>query len=411
MAEDHHPHLAATPWPAEDGGPRRLARPVGLAGPAAQSAALAVSVLSPITVMALQAPGGRLLVLRNTVGADGVSWVAELDPLTLDEIGRSEDLPLGPFWPGGMAVLGDGSVVVAQGRYVHRLGSDLVRQASRRMDVEAPHNSFVVLADGSVATKDLQFPDGVASTLSILDPVTLADRCAPLVLPEPSVARLAADGNDVIVVGVDAMYRVRWSPGTGLLEVVGDALTYRTRSDQSYGWDPVVGDDAVWWLDNGAHNFPDGMTMLGNAGSAGPVRLWRATEEGTLDSVEVCGSGAGAVTNPPLVDDGRRIVVGYDSANGVMSAFDSVTLAPLWSRALRTSQHLVLYPDTGEVVANDHDPGAGDALVVVDITSGDVAARVPVDSPAQSVVFGCPGLYDDFIYVSLSSVARVVFDR
>jgi hypothetical protein len=49
--------------------------------------------------------------------------------------------------------------------------------------------------------------------------------------------------------------------------------------------------------------------------------------------------------------------------------------------------------------------------VVVDITSGDVAARVPVDSPAQSVVFGCPGLHDDFIYVSLSSVARVVFDR
>jgi hypothetical protein len=26
-------------------------------------------------------------------------------------------------------------------------------------------------------------------------------------------------------------------------------------------------------------------------------------------------------------------------------------------------------------------------------------------------VFGCPGLHDDFIYVSLSSVARVVFDR
>jgi hypothetical protein len=27
------------------------------------------------------------------------------------------------------------------------------------------------------------------------------------------------------------------------------------------------------------------------------------------------------------------------------------------------------------------------------------------------VVFGCPGVHDDFIYVSLSSVARVVFDR
>ncbi len=384
---------------------------MALGGPAATGATLAVSVLSPISVMALQAPGGRLVVLRNTVGDEGVSWVAELDPLTLDEIARSEDLPLGPFWPGGMAVLGDGAVIVVQGRYVHRLDGDLQRQASRRMDVDAPHNSLVVLDDGSLALKDLQFPDGGPSTLSILDPVTLEQRCTPFVLPEPSVARLAADGNDVIVVGVDALHRLRWSPTEGVLSALGAPLTYRTRAEQSYGWDPVVGADGVWWLDNGAHNFPNGMTMVGNAVSAGPVRLWRASTSGTLDSVEVCGLAGGAVTNPPLIDDDRGIAVGYDSANGVIAAFDTTTLSALWSQPLRTSQHLVLYPDTGEVVANDHEPGVGDALVVVDITSGQRTARVAVDSPAQSVVFGCPGLHDDFIYVSLSTVARVVFTR
>ncbi len=76
---------------------------------------------------------------------------------------------------------------------------------------------------------------------------------------------------------------------------------------------------------------------------------------------------------------------------------------------LRTAQHLVLYPDSGEVVANDHDPVAGDALVVVDITTGEITTRVDVGSPTQSVVFTMPGTHRDAYYVSMSTVARVQF--
>ena len=413
-AELVHPHLAATPWPAEDGGPRRTQRPTGLGGPQARTATLAASRTDPLCVMALLAPPGegpdpyRLLLLRNSVGPEGVSWVEELDPDTLEARRRSPDLELGPFWPGGMAVLHDGAVAVAQGRFVHRLNPSLGLEASRRMGVEAPHNSLVVLDDGSLALKDLQFPGGTPSVLSVLDPRTLEDCGAPLALPEPSVARLAVNGNEIVVVGVDALHRVAFDPVTGTLTPVGSPRTYRTHIDQSYGWDPVCDAGAIWWLDNGDHRFPNGMTMLGNGVASGPVRLWRAVGD-ELASVEVSGRRAGAVTNPPVVDPSRGIAIAYDSANGVLAAFDASSLALRWRVPLRTATHLVVYPDTGELIANDHDPSTGDALVVVGLDDGEVRARVEVRSPAQSVVFGCPGWRRDQYVVSLSTVARVTF--
>jgi hypothetical protein len=429
-----HTRLAATPWPAEDGGPRRQQRPHGLAGPRAGSGELVASRQAAISVMALLAPpvspgtsartgpsALRLLVLRNSIGPGGRSWVEEVDPLTLEERRRSPDLDLGPFWPGGFGVLADGSVVVVQGRHVHLLDDALQPLATRAMEVEAPHNSFVVLDDGSLVIKDLQRPDGVGSTLSVLDPITLADRAAPLVLPEPSVARLAADGNDIIVVGVDSLMRVIWDPATGeLVHDNGSTVRYRTRPDQSFGWDPVVDAGAVWWLDNGDHTYTNGFTFLGNGVADGPVRLWRVPlvdasrpgggwDPGGVQSVEVDGAAGGVVTNPPIVDAIRGLAVAYDSANGVLAAFGTDDLDLRWRIPLNTSQHLVLYPDTGELVANDHDPASGDAVVVVDVTDGSVRLRVPVASPAQSAVFGCPGVHRDFIYVSLSTIARVVF--
>lgn len=403
-----------SPWPLEDAGPRRTGRPVGLAGPRARSARVAARRDTALSVMALVDHGDAVLVLRNSVGPDGVSWVERVDPRTLEVRHRSPDLALGPYWPGGMGLLDDGAVVVVQGRHAHRLDADLQPVATHRFAVDAAHNSFVVLADGSLAAKDLQRPDGSASVLSVLDPATLDDRCEPFTLPEPSVARLSADGNDIVVVGVDAVHVVRFDPVAGGLSPVGDPVTYRTADDQSFGWDPVIDAGSVWWLDNGDHTFANGFTMVGNGVSGGPVRLWRWTpgpdwSAGSVHSVEVCGLAGGAVTNPPLVDPVRAVVLGYDSANGVLAAFGIDDLAPRWRTQLNTSTHLVAYGDTGEVVANDFVVGSGDQLVVLDVTTGVVTARADVASPAQSVVFGCPGRHRDFVYVSLSTVARVEF--
>ncbi len=406
-----HPYLAATPWPAEDGGPRRQQRPHGINGPRAGSARLEAVRQTPVSIMALIAPDDTILLLRNTVGADAVTWVEALDPESLEVRRRSPDIPLGPFWPGGCAVLADGSVMVVQGRHASRLAPDLSVEATRSLPIDAPHNSFVVLEDGSLAVKDLQRPGGPPSTLSILDPVTLEDRVEPGPVGEPSVARLSADGNEVIVVGVSTLRRFRWDPDAGILSPRPDVdCVYLRHHGQSFGWDPVVDAGALWWMDNGDHRFQDGLTMLGNGVAPGPVRLWRAgLEGGGMRSVEISDQPGGAITNPPIVDPDRGLVVGYDSANGVLAAFSVDELAPVWRKPLNTSQHLVLFPDTGELLANDYDRETGDSLVVVAVTDGSVTARARVGSPAQSVVFPAPGTRRDAYYVSLSTVARVVF--
>ncbi|MEO6989212.1 MAG: hypothetical protein ABI239_11255 [Aquihabitans sp.] len=363
--------------------------------------------------MAVLGPSGQLYVLRNSIGPEAISWVEELDPSTLEERHRSPDLALGPFWPGGVAVLDDGSILVVQGRWAHRLSKDLVVLASRRLPVEAPYNSFVLLADGTVATKDIQRPGGPPSTLSLLDPETLADRTGPVALPEASVARLSALDNELIVIGVNTMSRHRWTPETASLAHRPDLdAHYLLYPDQSFGWDAVVDADAIWWLDNGDHTFERTLSMLDNGVSAGPVRLWRSALDGsTLDHVEVCGLPGGSVTNPPLVDPKRGLVLGYDSANGHLTAFDTASLAVVWTRPINTAQHLMRFADTGEVIANDHHPTEGDSLVVLDIATGETRVRVPVESPAQSVVFGAPGPQRDIYYLSLSTIARVVFDE
>jgi hypothetical protein len=412
LVKSPHPHLAATPWPAEDGGPRRQQRPSGIAGPAARSARLAAVRQAPIAVMAVLAPDDTVLVLRNTVGAGAVSWVESIHPESLEQCRRTPDLPLGPFWPGGLAVLADGAVVVVQGRYATRLAPDLSIERSRELPVDAPYNSFVVLADGSLATKDLQRPEGPSSTLSILDPVTLEDVIAPHPIGEPSVARLTADGNDIVVVGVSRLRHLNWDPDTSSLRPRHDLdKPYLVHEGQSFGWDPVVDADAVWWMDNGDHTFQNGLTMLGNGVAPGPVRLWRAgLDGGPATSAEISGQPGGAVTNPPVVDPERGLAIAYDSANGVLAAFSTSDLSPSWRSRVNTSQHLVLFPDTGELIVNDYDPRTGDALALIDVSDGSMCARVGVESTAQSVVFPAPGSRRDAYYVSLSTIARVVFD-
>jgi PQQ-like domain len=402
--------LAATTWPAEDGGPERLAACTAVPGPKAGSASVTAVRHDPLWIMAVHATGERLLALRASLAPTPASIVEAIDPIDLAAVQTSEPLALGPFWPGGLAALADGSCLVVQGRHALRLDADLVVERHRELPHDAPYNSFVRLPDGTIATKDLRRPGDAPSTLSLLDPHTLEDRAAPVRLPEPCVARLSATDHLVVAVGVEALHRLRWDPSSGGLSPCADPLVYGGRPDQSFGWDPVVTAHHIWWMDNGDHAFQNGMTMRGNGVASGPVRLWRAPLDGDeLVSVEVSGLPRGAITNPPLVDVGRGVVVSYDSANAVVAAFDTDGLTLRWRRELATAQHLVLYPDTGEVVANHFDPQSGDALAVVDIATGEVRCQAAITSPAQSVVFGAPGTRRDFYYLSLSTIARVEF--
>ncbi len=119
---------------------------------------------------------------------DAISWVERFDPESLEVIERSPDLPGGPTWPGGVAVHANGSLYVAFGNHLHRLAPDTTLTASRTLPRVRPYNSFVVLPDGHLVTKDFggTLPGGTEPSpepteLLVLEPeeLEIVDRLRP----------------------------------------------------------------------------------------------------------------------------------------------------------------------------------------------------------------------------------------
>lgn len=385
-------------WVAEDGGPRRQQR---VPGRLDASTLTVTSRFDPVMTMLVGGVGGEYL-LRHTAGDGAVAIVERIDPVTLDPLATSADLPGGPVWPGGIAVHPSGDVHVVFGNHAHRLAPDLTVLASATLPRTKPYNSFVTLPDGHLVTKDFGAFDPEPAQLLVLDPTTLAV-VASLDLPERSIARLSADGDDVYVVGDTSLLRVRWS-GDGLRL---DDLTapYRTMEGQTFGWDCVLAAGAAWFLDDGDGSEQFDGTLRGKGRSTAPLHLVRVDlESGAVELAEVCGRPGGLIANPPVVDEERGIVVGYDSGNGVMTGFDLATLQPRWTRNQDHASHLLLYEGSGELVTGD-----GTDVVVLDVATGAERARAASGSPIQSVLFPSPGRPDEraFYVTSLASITRV----
>ncbi|HEY3831368.1 MAG TPA: hypothetical protein VGO03_03695 [Acidimicrobiia bacterium] len=413
------PGYWSSPWAAEDAGPRRLQTPTGITGPGFAPGAVVTSREAVAATMLVLREPGEVFALRHTAGPDAVSWVERIDPLTLETVGRSPDLAGGPTWPGGLAAHANGSLYVVFGAHVHRLDATLQATASARLPRTKPYNSFVVLPDGHLVTKDfggvLPGHDPSAheyepAELVVLEPEELTV-VARIALAEASIARLSADGNTVYAVGTEHLYRATWD-GQVLSIDEGFAVRYRTIAGQTYGWDCVIALGAVWFLDNGFGSERYAGTFRGQGVNAAPLHLVRvdlATQAVSL--TEICGRPNGVVANPPLVDEQRRIVVGFDSGNGALAAFDIAddgTLTPRWTRDQNHACHMLLFADTGELITTDHDASRMvDEIVVLDIESGSERVRVASGSPIQSVVFPAPGWSNDVYYASFAGIARL----
>jgi hypothetical protein len=395
------------------------------------------------TMFVLREPG-ELFLLRHSLGPRGPddpveTWVERIDPVSLATIAASRRLAAGPFWPGGLVAHANGSLYVTAGRWCHRLSSDLRVLRSRELPRPRPYNSLVVLGCGALVMKDLDRSAGSRTTLTVLDPETLDPLAAPEEAPEASIARLSALDDTVYLVGDHTISRWSWD-GRRLARDESWELRYRTHADQSYGWDVALSGGHAWFMDNGAHDYVT--TMLGAGTAAGPVHLVRVslTDARDHELVPVCGMPGGSVTNPPLYDPQRRVAVAYDSANGVLAAFrfDGGRLEPLWSRPFASAGHLLLFGDTGELVAYDFHspPGARNRLarsigaratrlvlsrrfrrlaarlahedvLVLDVQTGVERGRASVPTLFQSVLFPCPGWNRDVYYCSFSTIARI----
>ena len=439
-----------SPWPAEDAGPRRSQAPHGTAGlRIADGERLEVTSRDAcaVTMVVLREPG-QVYVLRHTLGSNMlkdpvVGWVERIHPQTLEVLERSPDLAAGPFWPGGLAAHANGSLYTVFGRWCHRLAPDCSVIARRELPQPSPYNSFVILADGTIVTKDCDRSAASAGArLTLLDPERLEPRCAEVQLPERSVARLSSDGNAVYVLGVSTAYRYIWDPDAEQLRPGENwSFRYGPRLDRSYGWDAVIEGEQMWFLDNGDHTYTTSMLHAGVAPSA--VQILRASlnDAADHDAVDVCGQSHGSVTNPPLYDPQRKIALGYDSANGVLTAWRLTqgSLERLWQREYSTATHMIRYPDTGEVVINDFHDGfpalrshrlrrlamrggklvssprvraaaarrSTDNVVIIDIESGEERARAAVPSVTQGVLFPCVGWSRDLYYPTMTTLARL----
>lgn len=406
-----------SPWPCEDGGPQRLQRPLSGAGLGVRvgevlQATKRRTLMSTMTV--LGAPGEVYLLthtaLRAQLGLSTTSRVEMIDPQSLKPIYRSPPLKGGPMWPGGMAIHCNGDLYVVYGNHAHRLNRQCKVMASHALPVNEPYNAFVILDNGLIVTKNLSA--STPASLTVLDPETLQPVCADLLCPEPSIARLSAIGNTVYVVGVRSIFRYHWDSAQQTLRRDPDwHFDYIGQSRQTYGWDVVLDGKQAWFMDNGQHRYR--YRMVGAGVSRTANRLIRVSLSDAQDHqmLEVSGLLGGSITNPPLVDLKSHTVVGYDSANSVLQAwrFDEALrrLTPLWRKApFGAASHMVLYPDTGELVVNDY-RRHGEEVVVLHIATGFEKGRVRLGGLMQGVVFPSPGWGRDFYWSSMGQLARV----
>lgn len=406
-------------WSGEDGGPKRrqIATNVSIPRITNSKQLEVVSRDALAMTMPIVGPDDELFLQRVMPGLDSVAWVEKIHPLTLETIIQSEQLAGGPMWPGGMAAHANGSLYVVFGNHAHRLSTDLAVLASCELPRVRPYNSFVILPSGHIATKDFSGPlpgqpNGTAmdnTELLILDPEDLRI-VARLELDEPSIARLSADGNNIYVVGDHSLIRVIWNGESLSVDETFNAR-YRTLEGQTFGWDTVITDDDAWFLDNGEGTQLFTGSFRGVGISTAPLHLVRVNKQtGHVTLTEICGLPNGIVANPPVVDTTRQIVVGFDSGNGVISGFDydedSVTLR--WSHEQNHACHMLLLPETGQIITADYRPELGcEQVVVLDITTGAEVARVSTTSPIQSAVFPAIGPRGDIYWCSMTTITRI----
>ncbi len=412
MSGGYYPSL----WPGEDGGPQRLqaARaPSALNLQPGEKLACVTRNTLMSTMTVLGDPGEVYLLthsaLRSQLGLATTSCVELIDPHSLQMRKSSPRLPGGPMWPGGMAIHRNSDIYVVYGRYAHRLDRACALKASLELPAAQAYNSFVILDNGLIVAKNLS--DTHAASLSVIHPETLRPACAPVVCPEPSIARLSAMGNTLYVVGVRSIFRYHWDDAAQTLRLDHDwQWDYIGATAQSYGWDPVLDGRNAWFMDNGLHRYH--INMLGAGVRPSANRLLRVSLSDARDhaSLDVSGLPGGSITNPPLVDVQRRIVVAFDSANKVLRAWRlgaDHTLVPLWIKTdFGVASHLVLYPESGELVVNDYRHW-GEEVVVLEVETGSERGRVRSGGITQGVVFPSVGWERDFYWCSMGRLARI----
>ena len=462
-------------WPAECGGNRRQKAAVGRLDAASRSASVVTRLNNRWNVMFVErAPGEWYLggTMPAFSGPEPYGWVERLDLSqdgsgveTLEPEALSPRLPCGSHvWCGSILTHANGAVYSVNGSYLHKLDPfDLSVLAERRLPVDRSHNGMLALRDGTIVTKDLRLEGQGGTTLTRLEPESLELVGEPLVLPEGSMGRIAADLVEIdgvpteliYVPGTEHIWRLvvtdfngSGSPGS----IGGCGLdidhTWRPRYRHKNGhfglsWDCCLSAGQCWIMDCGdiesvraIHGTEPNGRFSSSPGSklswrrpapwSGAQRLFRVslTSDQDCEAIEPFGTPGGGIIAPPVhvpqVKPGLDMAIAWDSVNGGLAGIQcssrngSTDMRVAWHLDVRPSMQPVVYPESGELVINDFHVSAdggppSDDLVVVDIATGALIDRVATGSRVANGMFLSAAGDGRVLYASTTAVAMVTW--
>ena len=428
-----------TPWPVECGGNRRLKAGSGSLRAREGNATVTTRRNGRWNVMVIGREPGQWYVggtMPAFSGPPPFGWVERIDPESLEPLASSPELPCGDHvWCGAILAHANGSIMSVNGSYLHRLDpDDLSVVVEQRLPVDRSHNGLLALSDGSLITKDLRLRGQGGTTISRLDPDTLELVDEPLVLPEGSMGRIAAEVGSgpgeateaVYVPGTEHLFRILVD---GNKLVLDDWRPRYRQADDDYGlaWDSCLSADACWIMDCGdiesvrqIHNTePNGrfaeapgrkLSWRLPAPWNGAQRLLRLglADPNDVQSVEPFGLPGGGIIAPPVHVAEHDRAIAWDSVNGGLAGIDtSDGLEVVWHLDVRPSMQPVVFPESGELVINDFTDDGDDDLVVVDIASGELLDRVGTGCRVANGMFLTPGPDRDVFYCSTTTLSHI----
>ena len=420
-------------WPVECGGNRRQKAVSGGLYAKGASPFIKTQINGRWNVMMIWRDVGELFLggtMPAFTGPPPYGWLQKLEPETLEVIAESKSLPCGEHvWCGAIAAHANGHIYKVNGSYLHRLDADCRMVQERVLPVDQAHNGLLILSDGSIVTKDLRLSEHGASTVTRLDPNTLDLVGSPLVLPEGSMGRIASDvtlnGEFIYIPGIEYVWRVRVNAEDLSIDDCWTPQYRSTDSDCGLSWDGCVSDGALWLMDNGDidslraiySRHPNGRFSKPNemlswrrrAPWSGPQRLLKVSlESGEIEAIAPFDTHGGGIIAPPVNVPEHHTCIAWDSINGGLAgvATDGTALRVRWTLDVRPTMQPIVFPDTGELVINDYTTG-DDQLIVVDITTGEIASRVSLGSRIANGMFLTAGLNRDVYYCSTLAISRV----
>ena len=435
-----HPGYWPSAWPVECGGNRRQKASPGRLDAATGAASVVSRHDDKWHVMAIQRNRGQWYVGGTMAAFSGpppFGWVERIDPNTLEILAASPQLPCGEHvWCGAILAHANGSIMSVNGNYLHRLDpDDLSILVERRLPADRSHNGLLALADGSLITKDLRLEGQGGTTVTRLEPESLQILGKPLVLPEGSMGRIAAnlepDGTETVYVpGTEHFWRIQLEDEELIINPDWQPRYRMPSGGFGLSWDACLSDDTCWAMDcgdvasvrrihqtepNGRFDSPPGRDLSWRLDAPwdGPQRLHRIslTDPTAHVVIEPFGTAGGGIIAPPVHVPEFDMAVAWDSINGGLAGVSTAGggLEVAWHLNVRASMQPVVFPESGELVINDFTAAGTDDIIVVDIATGELLDRVITGSRIANGMFLTPGGNRDIFYCSTLTVARITW--